>query len=186
MTENFRVSTRTLLRVAAIGGLAAALAACQGSRMGSLDSRPVAAAPAPLPAAPAGTVTSNQLPPPSSPNAFPEAPQTAGQQVAALDPAAAEAGAPELTKSALVGSWNVSGGGGSCQMFMTLTKFGNASRGGTRGCSGDLARMKGWEVSGKQVVVLDDTGNTIARLYGSGAERYSGQTSGGQPVNLSR
>src|SRR5690606_39818187 len=107
--------------------------------------------------------------------------------MAAIDPnAPAAASAPEVSKNSLLGSWNVSSGGTSCQMFLTLTKYGNSSRGGTRGCSNELANMRAWDVSGNQVVVYDDSGNTIARLYSSGGERLDGQTTSGLPVSLSR
>lgn len=85
----------------------------------------------------------------------------------------------------MIGSWKA-GGGDSCQVFLTLTKMGSMSRGGSRGCSGDLTKMRGWDVKGQQVVFYDDSGNQIAALYSSGGNRYDGQTSGGQAINLSR
>jgi len=106
--------------------------------------------------------------------------------MAAINPAAPAAGAAEINKNSLLGSWNVNSGGSSCQMFLTLTKYGNSSRGGTRGCSNELANMRAWELAGNQVVVYDEGGNTIARLYSSGAERLDGQTTSGAPVSLSR
>ena len=98
----------------------------------------------------------------------------------------AAANAPDITKNALVGSWNVSSAGTNCQMFLTLTKYGSVSRGGTRGCVGDLTKLRGWDVVGKQVVLYDDTGNTVASLYSSGNSQFSGQTANGIPVALSR
>lgn len=167
--------------------LALALVGCQSSRFGSLPSQ----TPQPLAAAPVGAVSGTQLPPPSQPtgvNEFPAAPgQPGSTDMAAIDPnAPAAASAPEVSKNSLLGSWNVSSGGTSCQMFLTLTKYGNSSRGGTRGCSNELANMRAWDVSGNQVVVYDDSGNTIARLYSSGGERLDGQTTSGLPVSLSR
>ena len=160
-----------------------ALAGCQSSRMESMNSQPE-----PLPAAPSGTVTGGQLPPPSSPGAFPEAPQN--PQVAAASPtapaAAPPANAPDVTKNGMLGSWNTSVGGSNCQVFLSLTKFGNASRGGSRGCSGDIQKMRSWDVQGKQVVMFDESGNQIASLYSSGANRFDGQTTGGQSISLSR
>lgn len=158
-----------------------ALAGCQSSRMGSFGGQPE-----PLPAAPSGTVMSGQLPPPAAPGTFPDAPQS--PQVAALPPAPATppANAPAVTKNSLLGSWNTSVGGSSCQVFLSLTKFGDASRGGSRGCSGDMQKMRSWDVRGSQVVLFDETGNQIAALYSSGANRFDGQTTSGQSVSLSR
>ena len=164
--------------------LALALSGCQSDRLNPVPAR----TPQPLPAAPSGTITGTQLPPPSEPTGvgqFPTAPEQGGQ-MAAINPAAPAAGAAEINKNSLLGSWNVNSGGSSCQMFLTLTKYGNSSRGGTRGCSNELANMRAWELAGNQVVVYDEGGNTIARLYSSGAERLDGQTTSGAPVSLSR
>ncbi len=165
------------------------LAGCQSQRFASMDTRSSTVA-QPLEPAPSGQVSSGQqLPPPSGPDsndpsAFPEPPSTGEQSM--QDQQMASASAPDLTKSSLVGSWSVNSAGASCQMFLTLTKYGNASRGGTRGCGGDLTAMRGWDVVGKQLVLYDDSGTTIASLYSSGNERLNGQTSSGFPVTLSR
>jgi hypothetical protein len=71
-------------------------------------------------------------------------------------------------------------------MFLTLTNLGSGSRGGTRGCAGELTTMGSWEVAGKQVVLKDRNGNSIARLYKSADARFDGTTNSGQPVSLSR
>ena len=86
----------------------------------------------------------------------------------------------------MLGSWNTSVGGSNCQVFLSLTKFGNASRGGSRGCSGDMQKMRSWDVQGKQVVMFDETGTQLATLYASGGNRFDGQTSSGQSISLSR
>lgn len=158
-----------------------ALAGCQSSRMDSMGGQPE-----PLPAAPSGTVTSGQLPPPAAPGGFPEAPQDPQVAAASPTPAAPPANAPAVTKNALLGSWNTSVGGSNCQVFLSLTKFGNASRGGSRGCAGDMQKMRSWDVQGSQVVLFDETGNQLASLYSSGANRFDGQTTGGQSISLSR
>ena len=46
--------------------------------------------------------------------------------------------------------------------------------------------MKSWNVEGKQLALYDENGQVLARLYSSGAERFDGQTSSGQPVSLTR
>ncbi len=162
--------------------VAVAATGCQGTRLGSLNTRN--STPEPLTPAPAGAVEAEELKPAEEAtdgSEFPEAPQ--GEEVN-VDVAAA--GAPEITKNTVVGSWKTSSAGASCQMFLTLTKYGDNSRGGTRGCAGELQTMRGWNVAGKQLVLFDEAGTKIAILYSTGTERFDGQTSGGQAVSLSR
>lgn len=187
----------TVTRTAGIAAVlcAVALTGCQSSRFGALSPR--GGQPEPLPATPSGVVVQSQLPAPATPQAtndpsqFPDAPQS--PDVASLDPNAASggqasppAGAPSLSQNALVGSWNVNTGGTSCQMFLTLTSYGGGSRGGTRGCPGNLADLRIWKVSGSQLVLSDPDGTQIATLYSSGNERFDGQTSTGARISLSR
>ncbi len=155
-----------------------ALAGCQSSRMTYVGGR--APAPAPLPPAPAGNVQAAELPPAGG---FATAPQ---QETSAADLEIAAASAPEVSQTSVVGSWKTSAAGVNCQMFLTLTKYGANSRGGTRGCQGDLAAMRSWSVSGKQLQLYDEQGAQIATLYSTGAERFEGRTTGGQAVSLSR
>ena len=100
--------------------------------------------------------------------------------------AAAPGAALDVTKESMVGNWRVQSAGSSCDMFLTLTNLGSGSRGGTRGCAGELTAMGSWEVSGKQVVLKDRNGNTIGSLYKTADARFDGSTSSGQPVSLSR
>ncbi|MBL8584906.1 MAG: AprI/Inh family metalloprotease inhibitor [Rhizobiaceae bacterium] len=157
-------------------------AGCQSQRMSSLDT------PQPLPAAPSGTVTSNQLPPPATPapSQFPPAPTT-GTQVAAV-PATTEppATAPDLTAASVAGVWNASVSGQGCKVATPQTKFGAGFRAGPLRCPAPLDGVKSWNVAGKQLTLYDEGGGTLARLYSSGTERFDGQTSSGQPISLSR
>ncbi|NVP53782.1 protease inhibitor Inh/omp19 family protein [Mycoplana rhizolycopersici] len=177
------------------GGLMMALAVtgCQRtSSMGGIDTQPTA----PLQPAPVGSVSSSQLPDPSTSTTggsqFPVAPTT---DTAMATPGAggmpgadggASAAGMDVKKEAMVGNWRVSNGPTSCDMFLTLTNLGSGSRGGTRGCAGELTQMGSWEVAGKQVVIKDRDGNAIARLYRTADSRFDGSTTGGQPVSLSR
>jgi hypothetical protein len=172
------------------------LAGCQSSRLDSLSTQP-----APLPAAPAGTVQSGTLPPVGAPGVtapvarasqFPTAPvdpnapvvPAPGTQVAAATPPAG-GGAP-VSRDALVGAWKVSTAGSSCQMFMALTQWSGGFRAASRGCPGDAASVSAWDVAGSQVVLKDSSGNTVARLFSSGASRFDGTTNSGAPISLSR
>ena len=175
------------------GGLmmALALAGCQRtSSMGSVNTQQNIT---PLEAQPIGTVSSSQLPDPSTDtsNQFPEKPATdtamaTGTGVADAGDGAAAAAGLDVKKEAMVGNWRVSSGPSSCDMFLTLTNLGGGSRGGTRGCAGELTAMGSWEVAGKQVVLKDRGGNPIARLYKTAESQFNGTTNSGQPVSLSR
>jgi len=138
--------------------------------------------PAPLTAQPVPSVQGGQLPPPSGASQFPAAP-TATAPVAGGQPGAMAANAMDVTKESMVGSWRVNG---SCDMFLTLTNLGSGSRGGTRGCVGELTAMGSWEVSGKQVILKDRSGNQIGSVYKTADNAFSGQTNTGQPISLSR
>ncbi len=167
--------------------VAVSLAGCQRTSYNPYGDLP---SPAPLQAQPVPSVQSNQLPPPgaSDPSQFPAAP-AANTAVASLPPggaAAPPATAMDVTKESMVGNWRVSNGGASCDMFLTLTNLGSGSRGGTRGCAGDLSAMGSWEVSGKTVLFKNRAGDVIGRVYKSAETRYDGTTNSGQPISLSR
>jgi Protease inhibitor Inh len=175
--------------------LAAAIAVsgCTSSRFGTYDTRQ---GPAPLSPAPAGTVTSGQLPPPTDPGAvtsptdFPAPP--GGEDASMTDTADAGgsiqqvATSAPVTREALVGAWKVSTGGSSCQMFMALTKWTGGFRAASRGCPGDAANVSAWDVQGQQVVLSDSNGNKVATLFATGSGSFSGQTTGGSAITLSR
>ena len=202
-----------VLTIAAVLG-ASVVTGCTSSRFDGAYPRQRAAVqpqpqPQPLEPAPVQTVQSGQLPPPVTAGADgtgslddPNDPLNSNADdplnndgsvdVAAVSPtpdsspsSVTTADSP-ISKGEVVGNWKTQAGGTSCQMFLTLTKYGSASRGGTRGCSGDLANLRGWDVKGSQLVLYDANGGTVGRLYAAGPSRYSGQTSSGTPVTLSR
>jgi hypothetical protein len=167
--------------------LAVALAGCQRTSYNN-SYADLPAQPAPLQAQPVGGVEGGQLPPPggADPSQFPTAP-AGNQQMAAVDPnAAAPASALDIKKEQMVGNWRVSNAGASCDMFLTLTNLGSGSRGGTRGCAGELTTMGSWEVNGKMVQFKNRAGDVIGRVYKSADNRFDGTTNSGQPVSLSR
>jgi Protease inhibitor Inh len=160
-----------------------ALAGCQRTSYNSMDNANSALPP--LQAQPVPSVQSGQLPPPGAtdPSQFPAAPANTAAPVGA---AAAPGAALDVTKESMVGNWRVQSAGTSCDMFLTLTNLGSGSRGGTRGCAGELTAMGSWEVAGKQVLLKDRNGNTIGSLYKTADARFDGSTGSGQPVSLSR
>jgi hypothetical protein len=169
----------------AVSMLALLAGGCNSSRFSSMnDSRP-----APLPAAPSGTVTARTLPPPATPAPtdpaqFPEAPTDVAATSAALDAAAASA--PELTTGSVAGVWNASVSGESCKVATPQTKFGSGFRAGPLRCPAPVDGVKSWNVSGNQLSLYDETGTVVARLYSSGPQKFDGQTSTGLPISLSR
>lgn len=195
MTTKSTPSHALATRSAMFALVALAAAGCQSSRFDSIDTRPE-----PLAAAPSGQVSSSQLPPPTAsgptdPSAFPPAPgQAAGTQVAAATPPPGATPAPvtppanaaPVTKEAMIGAWKVNTGGSGCQMMLSLTKMSSDFRAASLRCPGDAAGVAAWNVAGSQVVLKDNGGNTVARLYASGPQRYDGQTTGGQAISFSR
>ncbi len=171
------------LKYAATGvAIVLSLAGCQRTSYSGLDQ---GSALPPLQAQPVPSVQSGQLPPPGADaNQFPAAPAAATPGPLTGD--VAPATALDVTKESMVGNWKVTNGGASCDMFLTLTNLGSGSRGGTRGCAGELTQMGSWEVAGKQVVLKDRNGNAIGRLYKSADARFDGTTASGQPISLSR
>ncbi|MBP1845107.1 hypothetical protein J2046_003376 [Rhizobium petrolearium] len=164
--------------------LAIALAGCQRTSYSPYSDLP--SQPAPLQAQPVPSVQGGQLPPPGGASQFPTAP-AANPNTAAVDPnAAAPASALDVKKEAMVGNWRVSNAGASCDMFLTLTNLGGGSRGGTRGCVGELTTMGSWDVSGKMVQFKNRAGDVIGRVYKSADNRFDGTMNSGQPVSLSR
>lgn len=165
---------------AAVIMLALVLSACQRTGGGFLPSRE----PAPLAPAPVAGVDASQLPPPGA-DGFPQAPE-APQTVSPEEVAALEASAPPVNRESLVGRWTVASSGDSCDVFLALTQWTGGYRAASRGCVGEAAAIAAWNVEGNQVLLTDDGGNQIARLFQAGEERYSGSTRTGQPINLSR
>ena len=175
------------LGLVAVSVAAFAVAGCSSTRFSSMDS----AQPAPLQAAPSGTVSSSQLPPPAQPGTadpsqFLSAPGQ-GTQVASLPPSGQPpAAAADLTPSSVAGVWNVNVSGQSCKVATPQTKFGSGYRAGPLHCPSPMDSVKSWNVSGKQLTLFDQDGGTLARLYSTGGEKFDGQTSNGQPISLTR
>ncbi len=167
--------------------LAMALAGCQRTSTNLYSGLPAQPAqPAPLQAQPVPSVQGSQLPPPGGASQYPTAP-AGNQNMASLDPnAAAPGSALDIKKEAMVGNWRVSNSGQSCDMFLTLTNLGSGSRGGTRGCAGELTAMGSWEVSGKMVQFKNRSGDVIGRVYKTAENKFDGTLNSGQPVSLSR
>ncbi|WOC16246.1 protease inhibitor Inh/omp19 family protein [Pseudochrobactrum sp. MP213Fo] len=172
-------------------GLAAAtiLAGCQSSRFDTPTAQAPAQmrAPAPVRAAPTTSVQSTNLNDvnasqfPANPNDMNSGAQ-GNTQVASLPSATSV----DLTPGKVAGVWNASLAGQSCKVATPQTKFGQGYRAGPLRCPGELANLSSWSVNGKQLVLYDANGGTVASLYSSADGRFDGQTSGGQPISLSR
>lgn len=146
-----------------------------------------------LPSAPVELVEQGQLPAPVDGAVVPvepTAPQTPGTQVASVpvDPSTLPQGTGEpVTREAVSGSWNVDSDNPECRMILAFTKWSGGYRAATRRCnSPELANVSAWDVKGQQVVLMDAGGNTVARLYQSGATRYDGTTNNGAPISFTR
>lgn len=166
---------------------------------------PAPAGPAPLIAAPTSPVAKSALPPPAgAPVAAPLAapmPTTgvpapgvpvvgAPATVAGVSPtvpAPAATGNVDIGRTDLLGGWTLASGGDSCQLFMSLTTWSGGYRATTRGCSTPpLQGVSAWNLEGRQVMLLNDSGGTVARLYPSSKTQFAGLSQGGGPVTVSR
>lgn len=191
-----------MTRVATIAVLAFAVGVAGCSRLGMDGGRSAA----PLPASPTTPVAGGQLQPltpapgmvTSDPSmSGPQPGQIMGEPLGAPQPGMAApgamasvtppAGATEVGRNDMLGGWKIASGSSNCMLFMTLTTWSGGYRANTRGCNDStLAGIAAWDLSGKQVVLKDGTGATVAQLHGMGGERFNGQTVGGMPVSLSR
>jgi hypothetical protein len=173
-----RISSFAVLMAAGL-----AVSSCASDRMDAPDT---SLRPQPLEAQPVAPVESGQLPPPDTETSqFPEKP-VVDPALGQTQPDPASVNALDVKKESMVGGWKVNAGGGNCDMFLTLTNLGSGSRGGTRGCSGELMLMGSWEVSGKQVLLKDRDGNVLGRVYKTSDNRFDGTLNSGQPLSLSR
>ncbi|WP_208976935.1 protease inhibitor Inh/omp19 family protein [Stappia sp. ES.058] len=165
-----------------------ALAGCQRLGYGSRS--------APLPATPTAPVASQSLEP-LDPSFNPQdtatldgtAPLDGETQVAGVDPLAG--GPPptarEIGRSDMLGGWSLASGADNCKLFMTLTTWKGGYRANSRGCATpNLQTVSAWDLQGKQVSLKDGEGATIAELYSTGAERFSGRTASGVPISVFR
>jgi hypothetical protein len=176
-------------------GIVGLLAGCSAIPFGGDRSRP-APPPAPLAAAPTGSVSAAPLPPPPASTVPTTAAQPSG--LAALDPslqggtvpaAAAPAAASqvEVGRTDLLGGWTINAAGETCQLFMTLTTWSGGYRASTRGCKNpELQKISAWNLEGSQVQLFNDSNTTVARLFAASKTQYNGQAEGGGPVTVSR
>lgn len=155
-----------------------ALAACSG---GAQRMQQPAAAPSSTMAAPAGQVSSQSLPPPTG-QTNGQTPMDGQQQMAAL-PQPTE----PPTRENVLGQWQLSGAGDSCQVFVALTSWEGGYRASTRGCSSpELTNVGAWNIENNLVVLKDNAGNPVARMTKSGPTRFDGRLELGGAVSMSR
>ena len=150
----------------------------------------------PLRPAPSEPVRSAELSPP--PEEVPEAPVAEaplpGEGSEAADGQSQTASLPEtpsgleVGRTDLLGGWQISSGGDTCQLFMSLTQWTGGNRASTRGCqSPQLSGISAWELSGSTVTLkTGETATQMATLVATEEQRFSGATSSGTPITVSR
>jgi hypothetical protein len=108
-------------------------------------------------------------------------------RIASAEPTPPAGGGQPVTREALVGAWQAKTGGSTCQIFLSLTKWSGGYRAASRGCAAPaLSDVQAWDVKGKQVVLVNSSGATAARLYRSATTRYDGSTTSGGAISFSR
>ena len=185
------LSPRHAAPATAVLCLALALAGCQRLGYGSQS--------APLPATPAAPVSSQSLEPldpslqqpPGDPLLIDGAASFPGDgtNVAAVDPLAGgpPPSAREIGRSDMLGGWTVQSGADTCKLFMTLTTWSGGYRANSRGCTSPaLQTVSAWDLQGKTVSLKDNTGATVAEVFATGAEQFSGRTTSGAPISVYR
>ena len=161
---------------------------------------PRTAQPQSLPSAPVESVMAGELPPPSNQtyDSFGNPTNEIVTGEAPMSPAIQEdtqvasntqidtTGEP-VTREGVSGAWNVASDNPDCRMILAFTKWSGGYRAATKRCtSPELIGISAWDVKGQQLVLMDGGGNTVARLYHSGGERYDGTTNSGQTVSFTR
>lgn len=169
---------------------ALALGACETTFSNPFANR--TSAPPPFPA---GAVEQSTLPPPGGVAGDPLTPLPGGgTQVGAVDGGAAPApmtapagGGASIGRTDLLGGWTVASASDTCQLFMSLTSWSGGYRATTRGCGSEtLQGISAWNLEGQQVSLLNDSGSTVARLTAISKTQFSGQTTAGEAVSVSR
>lgn len=155
----------------------------------------------PLPPAPTGNVSSQPLGAPNQPGT-PGAidPSTGlpfpadGTQIATTEPVAeptvaapTSVSSEPLQRGSVSGVWDVQVAGGTCRMVTSFTRSSTHFRAAPLRCpDSELTNVKEWNVSGNQMVLYDGSGNPVARVFKTGAQRLDGKTTSGTAVTLSR
>jgi hypothetical protein len=139
-------------------------------------------------------VSAAPLPPPPGATETAGAPAPGLAALGAPDAGTAPAEAPapaasnvDVARTDLLGGWTIASAGQSCQLFMSLTTWSGGYRATTKGCGNPaLQKVSAWNLEGRQVQLINDSGTTVARLYPASKTQYNGQTEGGGPVSFSR
>lgn len=162
----------------------------------SLNSIAPNSPPQALPSAAAEPVNSGQLPPINSGQQPPvdqpvaSAPSTPeNQPLAPVDSAAIDATSSnvKISREGMAGSWQVPTDSADCRIILAFTKWSGGYRAATRRCnSPEIQTINAWDVKDQSVVLVDQSGNEVARLFGTNSGRYDGRTKNGDPVSFTR
>lgn len=164
----------------------------------SLNSISPNSPPSSLPSAPAQPVASGQLPPINTnqqqlPNQqVASAPTTPENQPLTPVETSTTGSTPtsssvKITREGMAGSWQVPTDGADCRIILAFTKWSGGYRAATRRCSSpEIQTINAWDVKDQSVVLVDQSGNEVARLFGTSGGRYDGRTKGGKPVSFTR
>lgn len=156
-----------------------------------------------LPSTPTGEVNANELPPIGSEQQVasnnteplantqqtPAAPTTPDNpQVAALDTTNTQQSSNvSVSREGMAGSWQVPTDGSECRIILAFTKWSGGYRAATRRCnSPEIQSVTAWDVKDQSVVLVDQNGSEVARLFGASESQYNGRTKSGGAVSFKR
>mgnify|MGYP001801010258 CR=1 FL=1 len=146
----------------------------------------------PLPAAPSGTVQQQTLEPV---NVTPDQSQVDGQdgtQVATAtdtdtSPVPSAVSSEPVNRGSVAGVWDVQVAGGTCKFATSFTRRSQHYQASALRCpSPELSGVREWDVAGNQLVLYDQSGAAVARLFKTAENRFDGKTTGGTAVTFSR
>ncbi|AQS42394.1 MAG: Outer membrane lipoprotein Omp19 [Candidatus Tokpelaia hoelldobleri] len=165
--------------LAVLAATALITAGCASMRFGGGDSQPIIIQP-PISSVAQGQVSQQDLPPADG---FPVAP---GQEQVQTANAGTALSGIALTPASVAGVWNASVGGMMCKVVTPQTKYGRGYRAGPLKCPAVFSNLNSWNINGSQLMFYDTAGNLVATLASNDGAQFSGRTSTGVPVTLSR
>jgi len=185
-------SHKNLLMIAGLIATSAAVSGCMRTT-GALEN---------LPPQPTGNVQSSQLTPVGSPQGTPlnsangqfasTQLQQGQQAVQGVQQDAAQTvntalNSEPIERGTVAGVWNVQVAGNTCRFATSFTRRSAHYQASALRCPNpELAAVREWNVSGNQLVLYDQSGSAIARLFKTAEQRFDGKTSSGVAVTFSR
>ncbi len=100
---------------------------------------------------------------------------------------AAGPGKAEVQQTDLRGSWRIKSSKERCELFLTMTTGPKGYEASTRDCEElELQAISSWQLKNQKIVLLSDSGRSLARLSSSGDDQFTGRLVGGTRIAMTR